>query len=127
WMEGRVRVLLMAKNGPLSTLSLSLAEPLVIRSVVSNRLGYLMALRVKGQNEVIINLPEALPPDRILDLEFVYGGRLPAFPPEREALDLAQSENEIFNNTPEPSYIYTGRSGWYPQAPVTDYATASLV
>jgi len=99
----------------------------VIRSVVSQKLGYLMALRVTGQNEVIVNLPEDLPPNTILDLEFVYGGRLPAFVPEREALDLAQSENEFFNDTPEPSYIYTGRSGWYPQGPVSDYATANMV
>jgi len=127
WMEGRARVLLVAKNGPINTLSMTLAEPLVIRSVVSQKLGYLMALRVTGQNEVIVNLPEDLPPNTILDLEFVYGGRLPAFVPEREALDLAQSENEFFNDTPEPSYIYTGRSGWYPQGPVSDYATANMV
>jgi hypothetical protein len=129
WIDGDAHVLLVAKKEPITSLSLLLAAPLVIRSVVSERLGYLMALRVTGQNEVIINLPEALPPNRILDLEFVYGGRLPAVPPEREALDMAQEQapNEFFANTVEPSYIYTGRSGWYPEGPVSDYATANLV
>ena len=127
WIDGRARVLLVAKDHPISTLSLILAEPLVIRSVVSQKAGYLMALRVSGQSEVIINLPEELPPNQILDLEFVYGGRLPAVPPEREALDLDQAENEFSNNSGEPSYIYTGRSVWYPEAPVSDYATANLI
>jgi hypothetical protein len=127
WMNGTARVLLVAKDQPITTLTLSLAAPLVIRSVVSDRLGYLMALRVTGQNDVIINLPEALPPNTVLDLTFVYGGRLPAVPPEREALDFAQAESEFFGNTPEPSYVYTGRSAWYPEGPVTDYATANMV
>jgi hypothetical protein len=121
---------------------LSLAEPLTVRSVLSRRFGYLMALRVSGQDDIIINLPQSLRPDELLDLEFTYSGRLPAVPPEREALDLdvaplgggqrpfapapmAQS-NEFFTIQPVPSYIYTGRSGWYPQADITDYATATL-
>jgi hypothetical protein len=126
WMDGKVRVMLVAKKEPLSTLILNLAAPLVIRSVVSQRFGYLMALRVSGQTDVIINLPEALPPNTILDLEFVYGGRLPAVPPEREALDLPQGESDFFSMPQEPSYIYTGRSYWYPEGPVSDYATANL-
>ena len=65
---------------------LTLAEPLVVRSVTSRRLGYLMALRVSGQDDIIINLPQPLRPDELLDLEFTYGGRLPAVPPEREAI-----------------------------------------
>ena len=65
---------------------LTLAEPLTVRSVTSTRHGYLMALRVSGQDDIIINLPEPLRPDELLDLEFVYGGRLPAMPPEREAI-----------------------------------------
>ena len=50
-----------------------------------------MALRVSGQDDIIINLPEPLRPDELLDLEFVYGGRLPAMPPEREAIDVTTS------------------------------------
>ncbi len=126
WIDGKATIMVTARRGATSSIILSLAEPLVVRSVVSRRMGYLMALRVSGQNDVIINLPQPLRPDELLDLQFTYSGRLPAVPPEREALDLAQG-SEFFAMQPEPSYIYTGRSGWYPQGEVTDYATATLV
>ena len=77
-----------ARRDPISSLVLTLAEPLTVRSVTSTRHGYLMALRVSGQDDIIINLPEPLRPDELLDLEFVYGGRLPAIPPEREAIEV---------------------------------------
>jgi hypothetical protein len=145
WIDGKATMLLTARRGPVSSLVLSLAESLVVRSVLSRRFGHLMALRVSGQDDIIINLPQSLRPDELLDLEFTYSGRLPAVPPEREALEfdaqirrpsylggaasrgaaLAQA-NEFFAIQPVPSYIYTGRSGWYPQADITDYATATL-
>jgi hypothetical protein len=145
WIDGKATMLLTARRGPVSTLVLSLAESLVVRSVLSRRFGYLMALRVSGQDDIIINLPQSLRPDELLDLEFTYSGRLPAVPPEREALEFdapirppgdpggaasrggrwAQG-NEFFAIQPMPSYIYTGRSGWYPQPDITDYATATL-
>ena len=124
WIEGRATLLLTARHGPTSTLILKLAESLTVRSVTSRRHGYLMGLRVSGQDDIIINLPQPLQPDELMDLEFTYGGRLPAIPPEREALSMAQ--NEFFSIQPLPSYIYTGRSRWYPQGGVTDYATANL-
>ena len=125
WIEGKATLMLTARRNPVSSLILSLAEPLTVRSVLSSRHGYLMALRVSGQEDIIINLPQPLQPDELLDIEFSYGGRLPAVPPEREALALPQS-NEFFTIQTTPSYIYTGRSGWYPQGEVSDYATATL-
>jgi hypothetical protein len=130
WIDGKATLLLTARRDPISSLVLTLAEPLTVRSVTSARHGYLMALRVSGQDDIIINLPEPLRPHELLDLEFVYGGRLPATPPEREAIDVRGSRyeqaNEFFHIQALPSYIYTGRSGWYPQGGVTDYATATL-
>lgn len=133
WIDGKATLLVTARRAPISTMVLTLAEPLTVRSVTSTRHGYLMALRVSGQDNIIINLPTPLRPDELLDLEFVYGGRLPAVPPEREAIDIGKLDlgeyeqaNEFFNIQPLPSYIYTGRSGWYPQGDVTDYATATL-
>jgi hypothetical protein len=125
WIEGKATLMLTARRNPVSSLILSLAEPLTVRSVLSRRHGYLMALRVSGQEDIIINLPQPLQPDELLDIEFSYGGRLPAVPPEREALALPQS-NEFFTIQATPSYIYTGRSGWYPKGEVSDYATATL-
>ncbi|GAC1453883.1 MAG: hypothetical protein PVSMB1_02640 [Gemmatimonadaceae bacterium] len=128
WIDGRARMFLVAKRSPISTLILTLNDSLTLRSVVSHKLGYLMALRVTGQNDIVINLPVPLQPNTILDLDITYSGRLHAVPPEREALDLAQDQaNEFFTIQPEASYIYTGRSEWYPQGQVTDYATANLI
>jgi hypothetical protein len=124
WIEGKATLLLSARHGAVSSLILNLAESLTVRSVTSRQHGYLMGLRVSGQDDIIINLPQPLRTDELLDLEFTYSGRLPAVPPEREALSMAQ--NEFFTIQPLPSYIYTGRSGWYPQGEVTDYATATL-
>ena len=126
WIEGKATLLLTARRGAVSSLILNLAESLTVRSVTSRRHGYLMGLRVSGQDDIIINLPQPLRQDELLDLEFTYGGRLPAVPPEREALSFARQGNDFFTIQPLPSYIYTGRSGWYPQGEVTDYATASL-
>ena len=130
WIDGKATLLVKTRRDAISSLVLSLAEPLTVRSVTSTRFGYLMALRVSGQDDIIINLPEPLRPDQLLDLEFVYGGRLPAVPPEREAVDLGTDRygqsNDFFNIQALPSYIYTGRSGWYPQGDITDYATATL-
>ena len=130
WIEGKATLMVTARRDPISSLVLTLAEPLTVRSVTSARHGYLMALRVSGQDDIIINLPEPLRRDELLDLEFVYGGRLPAIPPEREAMEVAGARytqaSDFFNLHAQPSYIYTGRSGWYPQGDVTDYATATL-
>jgi hypothetical protein len=125
WIDGKATLLVTARRGAVSSLILTLAEPLVVRSVTSRRLGYLMALRVSGQEDVIINLPQPVQPDELVDLEFTYSGRLPAVAPEREALSLAQT-SEFFTIPAQPSYVYTGRSGWYPQGEITDYATATL-
>ena len=114
WIDGKATLLLTARRDPISSIVLTLAEPLTVRSVTSTRHGYLMALRVSGQDDIIINLPEPLRPDELLDLEFVYGGRLPATPPEREERSTGgrrsreEQANEFFNIQSLPSYIYTG-------------------
>ncbi len=135
WMDGRATLMVTPRRGAMSTLILNLAESLVVRSVTSRKLGYLMALRVSGQEDVIINLPQPLRQDELLDLEITYSGRLPAVPPEREAVELRgpatarhyEQTSEVFTIQPQPSYIYTGRSGWYPQGEVSDYATATML
>ena len=65
-------------------------------------------------------------------LTIAYAGRLEPQTPDREALALGRREQrpaddqQPFMITAEPSYLYSSRSFWYPQAPVTDYATARL-
>ena len=131
WIEGKATLLVTPRRSTMMAITLTLAESLVIRSVTSRKLGYLMALRVKGHNDVIINLPVPIQPNEVIDLQFAYGGRLPAVAPEREVLDLAAQRgdspsSDYFSMPVVPSYIYTGRSNWYPQGQFTDYATAQL-
>ncbi len=127
WIEGRARLLIRTRAVSLTALTLRLADPFVVESVVSRRLGYLLSLRVTGRDEIIVSLPDSVPRDAIIDLEVGYAGRLHAVPPEREALDPAQGQGgNLFAIPPEPSFVYSSRSYWYPQATVSDYATATL-
>ncbi|HWP99349.1 MAG TPA: M1 family aminopeptidase [Vicinamibacterales bacterium] len=131
WVEGRATIDLQIRARSATALTLKLAETLVVRSVASPEFGRLLVLRVIGQNSVILNLPEPLPAGRELRLTVAYGGRLTPQALEREALQVSREPQppEPFQELlipREPRYLYSNRSYWYPQAPVTDYATAAL-
>jgi hypothetical protein len=133
WLDGTATVSLHSRNVLGGTLTIRLADSLVVRSVTSPQLGgRLLHLRVVGQNNVLIGLPGIIAPDSDFDLVVTYGGRLPPQSVEREAIDLQQQQNvpapppDIIIPT-EPRWTYSNRSYWYPQGTVTDYATASLI
>ncbi len=127
WVEGNARLELRIRAYALTTLTLRLAEPLSVRSVVSPEYGRLLHLRVVGQNSIIVNFPTSVSRDQELSLHVVYGGRLEPQQIDREGLEVSAQEQvqEIYIPI-EPQYIYSNRSYWYPQATVTDYATAHL-
>src|SRR5262249_17886021 len=68
-------------------------------------------------------------------LAIAYGGRLEPQPSEREPLLLGApgqdrgsapfADDPMFPR-PEASYLYSNQSYWYPQSPITDYATATI-
>jgi Peptidase family M1 domain len=129
WIDGLARVHLKVRSAPLASLTLRLAEPLVVRSIVSDQFGRLFGIRVSHQNSIVVNLPATIGQGAELMLTIAYSGRLPAEPADRETVTLAgaaaaQSEAPLI--PPEPSYLYTNNSYWYPQSSVTDYATATL-
>src|SRR4029078_8563572 len=79
------------------------------------------------------NLPATLTHDSLMKLTVAYAGRLePQSPDGSEAVaagappPAAQEEIENTEFTAEPSFLYSNRSAWYPQATTTDYATATL-
>jgi hypothetical protein len=132
WIEGRARIRLKVRAYILGTLTLRLADPLVVQSIVSYEYGRLFGMRVKNQNTLVVNLPTALSRDAVMTLTIAYAGRLEPQTPDREtiALDPAQSRG---SDDPAPmliaaeaSFLYSSRSYWYPQAPVSDYATARI-
>ena len=128
WVEGSARLVLRARSPYFSTLTVRLAEPLVVRSVTSPQFGRLLHLRVVGQNNVLIGFPSTIVSQTDLEVVITYGGRLPPQSVEREAVAIQQDRvtDDTLQIPVEPQYTYSNRSYWYPQAPVTDYATAKL-
>ena len=126
WHEGSTRLRILVKAFALSTLTLRLAEPLQVRAVVSRRHGRLLALRVRNQNSLVINLPEPAARGDELQLTVTYGGRLEPQEPDRENLGAGQIVRELVMPEPLPALLYTTRSYWHAQAPLTDYATATI-
>lgn len=127
WIQGQTRLRLKVRSFALATLSLKLADELTIRSIVSDELGRLLHIRVKNQNSFVINLPTAVVQGQELSLTVAYAGALRGQTPDREALYQNQRDQDRLPPViGEPSYLYSHRSYWYPQASVTDYATATL-
>jgi peptidase M1-like protein len=129
WIEGRATVRLETRAPFVSQITMALAESLVVRSVVSDEYGWLFSVRVKNQNTLLVSLPMPLARESQITLRITYGGRLSPQPPDRETLALGQrSDPNLYVAFPqtEPNYLYSSRSYWYPQAPISDYATATM-
>src|SRR5207244_12860878 len=104
-----------------------LAEPLVGQPIVSDRFCRLFGVRVRNQNSIVVNLPSIVTRDTELTLTVTYAGRLEPQTPDRETLQGRQAaQDETIYIPPEPSYLYSNNSFWYPQSGVTDYATATI-
>jgi hypothetical protein len=126
-IEGRTEMRLTVRAPAMATLTFKLADSLTVQSVVAEGLGRLLALRVRGQNSVLVNLPRTLVRGTTITLAVSYAGRLPGASPDREAAAVQQDTiHEEFAYTVEPRLVYSNRSYWYPQAPVTDYATGVI-
>lgn len=134
WITGRGSLRLRTKVDGLATLSLKLAESLTVSSISSPELGRVLALRVAGQSGVLVSLPKPLPKGSELVLDVFYSGRLPGQSIDREAMVVEAQAQGAPNPLgmqdivipPEPRFLYSNRTFWYPQATVTDYATAAL-
>jgi hypothetical protein len=131
WIEGRTRIFLKVRAYVLNNITLKLADSLVVQSIVSNELGRLFGVRIKNQNTIIVNLPATVLRDSTLTLTIAYGGRLEAQSADRETIALAGDQRAAApDDMPvmlaEPSFLYSSRSLWYPQAVVSDYATSRI-
>jgi hypothetical protein len=135
WLEGETTMRLRVALNGTNQLNIRLADSLVVRSIVSDRFGRLFGLRVKGQNSLLVSLPAFAMPGTDLSLTIVYAGRLEPQPPDRETVGIQQEPGTQSRYQPslwdlgdlrEPSFLYSSRSYWYPQAPVSDYATARM-
>ena len=141
-LEGRARLTLVIRANSASQLTLRLASSLDVKSIVSDEYGRLFHVRLKEQNALLVGLPATLLKDTPLTVTITYGGRLPAQAVEREALALGQAPTgfprpgstmprmdivpEALAPRLQPSFLYSGRTYWYPQPMNPDFATATL-
>ena len=125
-IQGNARVKVRIRAAATTTLNLRLQEDLTVSGVYSPGLGRLLFLRVVNQHALIVSLPEAAPHGTELWLNVLYSGPMPAQDLDREAVTVQQDELDTLALPPEPRYLYSNRTYWYPQSTVTDYATATL-
>ena len=130
---GRASLRVRVKAAAVSSLSFRLAQQLTVSSVSSPQFGYLLSLRVIGQNSVLVSLPRLVERDTELVFDFTYSGRLDpqglereAIAPQGQAQQPQTPQAETILLLPEPRYLYSNRVYWHPQAAVSDYATARL-
>ena len=134
WIDGRAVMRLKVRAPSLGQLTIRLADSLVVRSVFSDQFGRLFSLRVMNQNAILVNLPATVLQDTEMTVTIEYSGRLEPQAPERETLMLQQRDpafvpaeaDDPFVSKPEPTFLYSNMSYWYPQSTVTDYATATI-
>jgi hypothetical protein len=127
WIDARTRVDLKVRATATASITMRLADSLVVQSIISKEFGRLFGVRVKNQNSLVINLPAAVLRDTPLSVTIAYAGRLEPQVTDRETLAV-QGEVSLpdIALTAEPSILYSNRTYWYPQSMVSDFATATL-
>jgi hypothetical protein len=132
YIDSVVRMRLRVQASQLSSITLRLADSLTVTGLASVEHGRLMPLRIRNQNTVVASLPTPLDRDTEVTLLVAYAGRLPSQNVDVEALQVGDTappgpviEEGPFM-TPEPNFLLSNRTFWYPQNSVPDYATASL-
>jgi hypothetical protein len=131
WLDGRALVRLRVRADAVNNLTLRLAENLTVRSAYSNELGRLLSLRVRGQNNVIVNLNGYATRGTEIALTLTYSGRLEPAAPDRETVapQFPQEQPQIVEGSAFPgesNLLYSTRTYWYPQGAESDYATAVM-
>ncbi|MDO8794131.1 MAG: M1 family aminopeptidase, partial [Vicinamibacterales bacterium] len=133
WIEGRARLSIRVGQNLINTLTLQLAEPLVVQSVVSNEYGRLFSMRVKNQNSVVVSLPMTLSRGAEMTLTVTYAGRLEPQTLDAESMAVGQrgapqldADGVMDQYVLEPSFVYSNQSNWYPRPSASHYATARL-
>jgi hypothetical protein len=132
WVNGRSALTLRLIESLTNTVTIRLAQAFTVATVASPEFGELVALRVIGQNHLLIGLPANVKAGDRLTLEVTYAGRLPPQLIDGDGMDTSPDQQTPPNQddqpivTPEPRFMYSQRLQWYPQGLVSDYATADL-
>ena len=130
FIEGRTHVTLRVQADAAATLTMRLAEPLAVTSVVSSEFGRLLFFRIRHDDSLIINLPVSAQRGAVLSFDIAYSGRLPTQALDRETVSLEAQQDDDTETDPlvrsEPNFLLSSRAAWYPQNVVTDYARARI-
>jgi hypothetical protein len=132
WLDGHSRLKIRIKAFAVAALTLRLADEFTVSSITSDRLGRLMFLRVRNQNNVVINLPSPVPRDMELTLAVTYAGPIRSQSIDQESVSVADSQTRQQRSDdlpfipPEENWLFSNKSHWYPQNQVSDYATSTL-
>jgi hypothetical protein len=130
-LAGRGSLSLLITGEAATTVTIKLAQQLLVSKVSSPQFGELLALRVIGQNNLLIGLPSQVRGGSRLTLDFSYAGTLAPQPIDQESIapqgqSQAPPQEDRLIVTPEPRFMYSNRVQWYPQGLTSDYATADL-
>jgi hypothetical protein len=126
FVDGRARIRLRVRAPALSALTLRLADALAVTAIASVEHGRLLHLRIRNQNSVIVNLPVTLERDEEITLVVAYSGRVESQNVEDEGVQSGSRGADEPAIPAEPNFLLSNRSYWYPQNPITDYATATM-
>jgi hypothetical protein len=132
WIEGTTRLRVRARRTIVGQLNVKLADSFALRGVFSEEYGRLFSIRARGMNVIVVHVPESIEEATEFTLTVAYAGRLEPQPPNREGLSPEWNEGEqqefwVTGSSPgEPAYLYSSRSFWYAQSPISNYATATI-
>ena len=133
WLDGHSRLKIRIKAFALAAITVRLADEFNVSSITSDKLGRLMFLRVRNQNNVVVNLPAPVPRDVELTLSISYAGPIRTQSIDQESVVFArqgmgrqQRSDDMPFVPPEENWLFSNKSNWYPQNQVTDYATSTL-
>ena len=92
-----------------------------------------MFLRVRNQNDVVVNLPSAVPRDfetdadhRVFGPDSIAADRAGVRRPSTRSSGRGRSARRHAVHPAEQNWLFSNRSHWYPQNQVTDYATSTM-
>ena len=125
-IDGQVRMRLRVRSHGLPAITLRLADELVVRSIGSPEYGRLLFLRMRDQDNIIVNFPAPLPSEAEVTLLVSYGGRLESQDVEDESVQTGDGRADSALIATEPNFLLSSRAYWYPQNPIVDYATGTL-
>ena len=137
FVSGNASLTVRITSAAASSITIRLAPQLTVSSVSSPGFGEVLALRVVGQNHILISLPTFVERGAPVTFDVRYSGRIESQVLDREALSLLPDhdvqqqsvgaiDSDLLRLTAEPRFIYSSRVPWYPQGQSSDYATVEM-